>query len=231
MRCPAEKSRSAATMFRTAQSFREHYLQPVKKLQRLMAARATPNFSGELDKDFAGTEIARYQKDDATACRIAVRWDDRSLYVGWEVKDPTPWINGVDASEFMYARGETVGMQLGTDPKAPKDRKEAVLGDLRVSIGPCQGKPTVVVYRKEAADKHPKLFSSGVVKGYEMKSVVVLSDARVSVRVDAAGKRYVVEAALPMAALGIQPVSGTILRADFGATHGDQAGQRTVLRT
>ena len=51
-----------------------------------------------------------------------------------------------------------------------------MLGDLRVSIGPCQGKPTVVVYGKEAADKHPKLFSSGVVKGYEMKSVVVLSE-------------------------------------------------------
>ena len=28
-----------------------------------------------------------------------------------------------------------------------------------------------------------------------------------------------------MAALGIQPVSGTILRADFAQAHGDQAGQ------
>ena len=34
-----------------------------------------------------------------------------------------------------------------------------------------------------------------------------------------------------MAELGFQPAAGLTLRADFGATHGDQAGRRTVLRT
>jgi hypothetical protein len=131
----------------------------------------------------------------------------------------------------MYARGDTVDLQMGTDPKAAKDRKEAVLGDLRLSIGPFQGKPTAVVYRKVAAEKHPKSFSSGVIKDYPMDSVVVLKEAKIEVKVDAVNKRYMVEAALPISELGFQPADGLVLRADFGATHGDKAGKDTVLRT
>jgi hypothetical protein len=211
-----------------------------------VARKATPVFTGDLEKDFAGAEVAKYEKEEATACQTAIAWDEQNLYVGWEVKDSTPWVNGADAPEFMYARGDTVDLQLGTDPKAPKDRKEAVLGDLRVSIGPFQGKATVVVYRKvvpekdpkqatgkdakPAIEKNPKVFSSGVVKGYQMDSVLVLKDAKVEVKVDAVNKRYTVEAALPLSALGLAPGEGT-LRADFGATHGNKAGNDTVLRS
>ena len=222
----------------TAEGFRARYLQEGTTAKRLNARKATPTFTGDLDKDFPGAAVAKYQKDEATACRTAVAWDDKTLYVGWEVKDATPWANGADAPEFMYARGDTVDLQLGTDPTAPTDRKEAVLGDLRVSIGPFQGKPTAVVYRKVAADKHPKAFSSGVVKGYEMESVVVLTDAvggaslpRVEVKVDAVNRRTIVEAALPMAALGVTPKGGTTLRADFGVTFGNKAGNDTALRS
>ena len=64
----------------------------------------------------------------------------------------------------MYTGGDTVDFQLGTDPKAAKDRREAVLGDLRLSIGNFQGHPTAVLYRKVSATRTPKTFSSGVVK-------------------------------------------------------------------
>ena len=58
--------------------------------------------------------------------------DDANLYVGWEVQDDTPWVNGADAPEFMYARGDTVDLQLGTDPAADKKRGEPVKGDLQL---------------------------------------------------------------------------------------------------
>ncbi len=214
---------------KSALKARENVLQEEAKGKSLVIRQATPNFTSDLNKDFSGAEIVSYQKDDATAIRSVASWDKRNLYVGWEVKDPTPWINGAEVPEDMYLRGDTVDFQLGTDPKAPKGRTEAALGDLRVSIGPYHGKPTVVVYRKIAADKHPKIFSSGVVKNYEMQSVIVLPDAKL--QVTSGPSQYVVEVALPMTDLGISPVDGLRLLADFGATHGDKAGQRTVLRT
>jgi len=216
---------------KSADACRAKVLQAGTTAKRLNASKATPAFTGDLDKDFAGAEFAKYQKEEATALRTAVAWDDKALYVGWEVKDSTPWVNGADAPEFMYARGDTVDLQLGADPKAPKGRTEAAMGDMRISIGPFQGKPAVVVYRKVAAEKHPKSFSSGVVKDYQMDSVLVLAEAKVEVKVDAVNRRYVVEAALPMAALGLTPSEGLKLGADFGATFGNKAGDDTVLRS
>ena len=85
------------------------------------------------------------------------------------------------------------------------------------------------MYRKVADEKHPKVFSSGVIKEYPMDGVVVLDAARIEAKVD--GKRYVVEAAIPLASLGLKVTDGMSVRGDFGATHGDKAGADTKLRT
>jgi len=124
-----------------------------------------------------------------------------------------------------------VDLQLGTDPAADAKRTEPVNGDLRLSIGNFQGKPTAAVYRKVANAKSPKTFSSGVVKEYVMDSVVVLDAARIEVKVDAVRKHYVVEAAIPLSSLGLTLTDGLAIRGDFGATHGDKSGKDTMLRT
>jgi hypothetical protein len=69
-----------------------------------------------------------------------------------------------------------------------------------------------------------------VVKDYRMDYVEVLADARIEVKVRS-NHGYVVEAAVPLAALGLKPADGLKLRGDFGATHGGPDGQRTRLRT
>jgi len=108
-----------------------------------------------------------------------------------------------------------------------------VAGDLRLSIGNVQGTPTAVLYRKVVAagsPKKPKAFSSGVVKDFRLDFVDVIADAKIKVSVNP-GKGYVVEAAIPLPALGLVPSAGLKLRGDFGVTHGDPVGQRTRLRT
>ena len=219
---------------KTAGSFREKQLQAAEGNKKYTVKKATIAFSGDLDADFKGfaeAEKPAFEKQQGSRVRVAVARDDATLYVGWEVQDDSPWVNGADAPEFMYARGDTVDLQLGADPAADPKRSEPVKGDLRLSIGNFQGKPTAVVYRKVADDKKPKVFSSGVVKEYLMDSVVVLADAKVTANVDAQGKRYVVEAAIPLKSLGLNAKDGQTLRGDFGATHGDKSGKDTLLRT
>ena len=156
-------------------------------------------------------------------------WDDTFLYLGWRVADATPWTNGADSPEFMYARGDTMDFQLGTDPEADENRAEAAMGDLRLSIGDFRGKPTAVLYRKIAEQKNPRTFSSGVVSNYVMDSVVELQDAKIEVK---KGDRWcVVEIAVPLSTLGLKPFAGMKLFGDFGATHGTPAGDDTLLRT
>ncbi len=211
-----------------SREFRELYLQEAVGITRLTIKKATPTFTGSLDKDFPADSLLKYQKQDDAAIRSAAAWDATNLYLAWEVKDKTPWINGATDAAQMYIGGDTVDFQLGTDPKADKNRGEAILGDLRLSIGNFQGTPTAVLFRKVSAEKKPKTFASGVVKEYRMDYVDILADAKITVKPQ--GQSYVVEAAIPLAALGLQITDGLVLRGDFGATHGD-TGNRTRLRS
>jgi hypothetical protein len=161
-----------------------------------------------------------------------IAYDETRLYLGWQVSDDTPWVNAATEPAVMYASGDTVDFQLATDPKANANRTEAGLGDLRVSVGNFRGTPTAVLYRRRAADKHPRTFYSGLVReGYVMESVTTLEQARIQVNIAPGGKRYAVEVAIPLSALGVTLSSGLTLKGDFGATHGNRLGSDTVLRT
>lgn len=212
-----------------AQGFREAYLQEVTGTRRTTVARLTPTFTGNLDQDFKGTELMSYQKQDEAAIRSAVTWDDKNLYLAWEVKDNTPWMNSATDPAQMYIGGDTVDFQLGTVADADKNRGEGVLGDLRLSIGNLQGTPTAVIFRKVSTVKKPRTFSSGVVRTYIMDYVDIVAGANIMVK-PTQGRNYIVEAAIPLAALGFTPADGLTLRGDFGATHGDTGG-RTRLRS
>ncbi len=212
-----------------AQGFREGYLQAAVGKQRLSVAHASPAFTGDPAADFKGCTPAAYRKQDDAAVKTMAAWDDTHLYLSWDVADATPWQNSATDPFQMYIGGDTVDLQLGTNAAADKNRGEGVLGDLRVSIGNFRGTPTAVLYRKVSAVKQPYTFSSGVIRAYPMDYVSLIDGALIHVKVQP-GKGYVVEASLPLAALGFTPREGLTLHGDFGVTHGDAAG-RTRLRT
>ena len=231
---PGDKVTISADDVKTAGTFREKLLQAAEGNKKYTVRKAAVAFTGDLNADFKDlteAEKPAFEKQNGSRVRVAMTHDEANLYVGWEVQDDSPWVNGTDAPEFLYARGDTVDLQLGTDPAADAKRTEPVKGDLRLSIGNFQGKPTVVVYRKVADKKATRTFSSGVVKEYVMDSVTVLAEAKVDVKVDAQGKRYVVQAAIPLASLGLNLKDGRVLRGDFGVTHGDKSGKDTILRS
>ena len=212
-----------------ARALREQALQAAAGAMKLTAKKATVTFTGNLNADFKGGEIVEYQKSSDAHVRTVLAHDDTTLYLGWDVKDSTPWVNGATDIAQMYARGDTVDLQLGTDPAADPKRQKAVRGDVRLSIGNFMGKPTAVLYRFVSPEKKPRLFDSGVVKGYQVDWVDVLADARLEVKPGKNG--YVVEAAVPLAVLGIALKPNLALRGDVGVTHADASGVRTRLRT
>ncbi len=210
--------------------FYNKYLQESVGLKAYTIRKLTPTFTGDVAQDFGGTgNLIAYAKSDASV-RSAISYDDKNLYAAWVVKDPTPWINDAEASDEMFLGGDTVDLQLAANPKADKNRREAVLGDVRISIGNFHGKTTAVAYRKVATDKHPKSYNSGTVAQYPMDSVIELSDATFEVKVDK-NKGYIVEATIPLATLGITPAEGLKIRGDMGITLGAKGLKRTALRT
>jgi hypothetical protein len=73
------------------------------------------------------------------------------------------------------------------------------------------------------------MFTSGVIQGYQVDWVDVLTEAKVQVKTTKEG--YVVEAAVPLASLGLSLTPNLTLRGDVGVTHADPSGARTKLRT
>ena len=219
----------SADEMKLAHKLREEQLQAATGTRRATIKKKTVALKGNADDDFRDCEALTFRKTAEAEVRAVAAWDDQNLYLAWNVRDQTPWTNAAPEPAHLYFSGDTVDFQLGTDPKADAKRGEAARGDLRLSIGPFQGQPVAVLYRKVSDEKRPKTFSSGVVKEYVMDYVSVVEGAKIQVKKEK--DRYVVEASIPLAALAVKPAKGLVLRGDFGATHGDAAGQRTRLRT
>jgi hypothetical protein len=200
-------------------------------VQACEVPRRTPTPTGNLRPDFKIYNLLEYKKNEGAAVKTVLAWDEKNLYLGFDVEDNSPWVNGAKEPAQLYVSGDTVDFQFGSDPKADKKRTEAVAGDFRISIGNCLGQPTAVLYRKVSAEKKPRAFNSGVVPRYVMDYVAVLADARIDVHVRPDKSGYVVEAAIPWSALGFIPQPGTLYRGDVGVTHGTATGDRTRLRT
>ena len=226
---PGGKVTLTAAETKQAQALREEALQSAKVGAKATVKRASVAFTGNLQQDFKGCLLLDFQKMDDARVHTALAHDGTTLYIGWEVKDSTPWVNGATDISQMYACGDTVDLQIGIDPEANAKRQKAAKGDLRLSIGNYQGKPTAVLYKFISADKKPRTFTSGVIQGYQVDWVDVLAEAKVKVKTGKDG--YVVEAAVPLASLGLSPTSNLTLRGDVGVTHGDPSGARTKLRT
>ena len=183
-------------------------------------------FTGNPYQDFGGVPLADFGPNNAKVRAWASRGAEK-LYLAWHVDDATPWANGAKGSENMYAMGDTVDFQLGTDGKADPKRKEPVEGDFRLSIGSVGGQPKAVVYRKVSSAKAPRTFHSGVWRdGVTYDSV---REIPAEVKVVPQGAHYFVEAAVSLKDLGLAPAPAK-LRGDFGATFGNAAADDTVLR-
>ena len=65
-----------------AERMREDYLQAEAARQPIVVKKQTPKFTGNLDADFAGGMIVKFQKLDTAHVRSVAAWDEKNLYSG-----------------------------------------------------------------------------------------------------------------------------------------------------
>ncbi len=213
-----------------AQKFRNALSQLEAGEKLLAVPNKTIVFSGDPSRDCGSGGTVTFTKNAAKVSASIAR-DDANLYLAWTVDDATPWLNGATDPVSMYAKGDTVDFQLATDPHADPKRTEAAPGDLRLSIGNFQGKPTAVLYRPVSSEKHPRTFYSGTAKeGWEVQSVETL-DLPIKVAIDAPSRRYTVEVSVPLVQLHLKLAPKLTLQGDFGVTFGGSVGDKTMMRS
>lgn len=175
--------------------------------------------------------IAQWDRGGNFPVAVRAASDGTHLHVLWSVKDGSPWVNHGKDWQMLFKTGDSVDLQLGTDPAAPPDRGGPVPGDLRLLVAPFEDGNQAVLYRHRVPGA-PE--SGGVVfqspwRNAKVDSVVRLESA--VIRVKRQGESYQVSVVVPLADLGLAGSAvGRPLRGDFGVIYGDAAGSTNIYR-
>jgi hypothetical protein len=199
-----------------------------KKTSEMTIARGeAPVVDGDL-KDWDLTKGVSWETGAGQKAAAALRHDGKKLYLAWKVDDTSPMVNAGTDYTLLFKTGDCVDLWLGTDPKAPADRAAPVAGDIRLLFSVMDAKPVAVLYRAVVADtKTPVEFRSPM-RVVKIDQVDKLAAAEIKVARDVTG--YTLEAAVPLAALGLVPEKAE-LRGDIGVILSDAAGARANQRS
>lgn len=196
------------------------------KSYRMVRVKSPLPLDGKVWKDIPAVSISKEGSPEKAVVQMAA--GDKMLYLRAAVTDATPMRNEGKDFTRLFKTGDAVDLQIGSSEPA---RPEPAAGDTRVVLSLFNGKPVAVLMRP--VDKvAPKSVAKTYVSPVGPKSfdrVEKIGDAQVS-SVPADGG-YVLSAAIPWAALGVDPSPGLKLRADVGFISSDAAGKRNIART
>jgi hypothetical protein len=192
----------------------------------------SPQLDGRLD-DWGGIQWTRVDDTEDlqhTRASFAIGYDDKHLYVGYATADIGPLKNTGEQWDRLFKTGASVDIQIATNPDATDGRKAPEQGDKRLLMTLAAGKPTAVLYDAVVsgtpADKVWQAVSP--VARVQFDVVKQLDDVRMVAHSYDNG--YNVEAAIPLASIGVKPTPNLRLKFDWGVIVTDSAGNVVLKR-
>lgn len=180
----------------------------------LIAVPGTAHLKGD-PKDWAASATMNSTatvsgNDTGVRASWQVVWDDTALYLRATVHDPQI-VQPFGADPGQLFRGDSVGLELGSDATALSDGAALRPGDGHYLFGPRPGGGLVSVVNRVRAGT----FVNG------------RADDRVRARETEIDSGYVVEIEIPWTVVGVVPRPGRVLAANLNVSDGSQNG---VLR-
>lgn len=159
--------------------------------------------------------------------KVKASYDDKNLYLSYQVKDGSPLKNAGQDERLMFIAGDCVDLMLRSDPTAKG--AACVKGDLRLLMTVKGGKPLAVLYEPAApgAAKGEGAVFSSPWRDIPMDRVRVVE---FPLEFKAVPGGYTVDASVPLALLGLDSPKGKTFRGDFGVLGSDSAGQECSSR-
>ncbi|MFA6292625.1 MAG: hypothetical protein WC637_12630 [Victivallales bacterium] len=199
------------------------------KLYQITRTKNKPVIDGRNDDwtDVKAMHISR--EGSPLSADVSLSYDDTSLYLLFDVTDPSPWLNSGKEPFRLFKTGDAVDFQVSNRHGSRKDG-QPVQGDLRIVFAKSDGKPVALLMQPVAPGAAPGLahdYSSPVgVKHFDR--VEVLRNAVVSTGFTDQG--YVLEASIPLETIALKPVSGLEVPGDVGVIASDTAGIMNTAR-
>ena len=174
--------------------------------------------------------------EGARTAQAQVGYDDANLYVRFQIADESPFLNTPTDPRLLFKSGDSVEINLATDiakrPAHGQNQQQLRVGDVRIIIArTADGKLVATRYRYVTAEKEkPNTFSVQTQSSGKdtLDDVAAWNELPMNAKVEKDG--YVVEAAIPWAALGVTPKSGLGLLGDVGVIYGNAGGNKNAIR-
>ena len=195
---------------------------------RIPFAKTAPAVD-EKPGEWALDPAAQWSSNGQFPVTVKAAHDGKMLYLSYLVKDASPWVNNGKDWQLLFKTGDSVDLQIGTDPKANPKRSGPVPGDLRLLIAPFQGGNIAVLYRHRLPGATDSVVFQCPWRSEKVDSVRKLDSAKIAVT--RSGDSYLVKAAVPLSELGLDNAAlGKLLRCDFGVIYGDAEGTTNIFR-
>lgn len=182
----------------------------------------------ELDGKLSGWGAA--DADIPEGAEFRVTYDDKDLYLAYRVRSMGPLKNTGHEWDRLFKTGAALDLHLATNPDAKPDRQAPEAGDLRVLLTYMDNKPAAVLYRPVVPGTPPE-------KAWRVTSPVatltfdeVAQIKGVRMAKNTMGDQYVLEAAIPLSALGLKPAEGLRLKMDWGVLVAGPDGHEVIRR-
>ncbi len=149
---------------------------------------------------------------------------DGRLYAAWRTGDKNLLENSGEVPSALFKSGGCLDLMIGVNPEADPKRTQPGPGDIRLLITRVAGKTRALLFHPVTPDKAQPVPFSSPSRTITFDRVDDVSD-QVQLAFSAHGDY---EIAFPLAALGLQPKPGLILRGDMGILRG--SGGSTIQR-
>lgn len=183
-----------------------------------------PKLDGQLnDWPFVSAEM----ENDA---KFRIGYDNDNLYLAYEIDRHGPLKNQGQQWDRLFKTGASVDLQIGADPNAPSDRKSPQAGDERLLMTMMGNEPAAVLYQAFVPGTPPDKAWQVVspVGRVTFDKVARLEKPRIATY--ESDNRYVVEASIPLATLGLKITPGLRLKMDWGVLVSGPNGTEVLRR-
>jgi len=199
----------------------QEYAALLAKAQRLVIGRGRASLDGA-----AG--VSRIL-DERRGFQARAAWDDRNLYLAFDVTTPCDLVNDIADPKLVFKGGNCLDIQIATDASAEASRTTPAPGDVRMLVTRQNGETLAVLYRPRVRDaKDQPIVLSSPTGQERFDRIEVVKEVALDVRKTAEGFSAVV--AIPLSTLGWTPRSGAQVRMDLGYIFGNETGNQVAAR-
>ena len=168
--------------------------------------------------------------DGSRSFTARAAYDDKNLYVAYEVAAPVGLVNEIADPRLIFKGGNLLDVQLATGAgEADPKRAAPAPGDVRILVTQQKGKTVAVVYRPKVKgfSGEPIVLTSGT--GKESFDSIEPTD-RVTLDYQKGTGQFKATVTIPLDLLGWAPKPGAAVKIDLGYIFGNVTGSQAAVR-